>query len=204
VSESTVASFKRPIRVGIITVSDRAFQGIYKDETGPKVAAVFTDIYEVAVQRIVSDDHQAIAREIITCVDIERLDVVVTVGGTGCSIRDVTPEATMEVITRIVPGISETIRMATREKNPNIILSRGVSGMREQTLIFNLSGNPENAKMALESVLSALPHFVKTIHQQKPLKKILGHQSKKNESSPLTLSLTSKPRSPSEVKKNQL
>jgi molybdopterin adenylyltransferase len=159
-------------------VSDRAYQGIYKDESGPKVAATFpSEQYDVAVMKIVPDDIFAISNEIVRCVEVERVDVVVTTGGTGCSMRDVTPEATRNVIQREVVGISEVIRLANREKNPNMILSRGVSGIRNQTLVFNLPGNPENARMALESVLDALPHCIKTMRQQRPLKRTGGQHS---------------------------
>lgn len=170
--QSSSAQDKRPIRVAVITVSDRAYQGIYKDESGPKVAATFpAEQYDVVVTKIVPDEIPAISNEIVRCVEEERVDVVVTTGGTGCSIRDVTPEATRNVIQREVVGISEVIRLANREKNPNMILSRGVSGIRNQTLVFNLPGNPENACMALESVLAALPHCIKTMRQQRPMKK---------------------------------
>ncbi|MFQ3599268.1 MAG: MogA/MoaB family molybdenum cofactor biosynthesis protein [Chloroherpetonaceae bacterium] len=169
---------KRPIRVAIITVSDRAYQGIYKDESGPKVAATFpAEQYDVVATKIVPDEIVAISNEIVRCVEMERVDVVVTTGGTGCSIRDVTPEATRNVIQREVVGISEVIRLANREKNPNMILSRGVSGIRNQTLVFNLPGNPENARMALESVLAALPHCIKTMRQQRPMRRHGGQHS---------------------------
>ncbi len=175
VPQSSSTQEKRLIRVAVITVSDRAYQGIYKDESGPKVAATFpSEQYEVVVMKIVPDEIFAISSEIIRCVETERVDVVVTVGGTGCSMRDVTPEATRNVIQREVVGISEVIRLANRDKNPNMILSRGVSGIRNQTLVFNLPGNPENARMGLESVLDALPHCIKTMRQQRPMKKQSG------------------------------
>ncbi len=169
---------RRLIRVAIITVSDRAYQGIYKDESGPIVAATFpSEQYDVVATKIVPDEMFAISNEIVRCVEMERVDVVVTTGGTGCSMRDVTPEATRNVIQREVVGISEVIRLANREKNPNMILSRGVSGIRNQTLVFNLPGNPENARMALESVLAALPHCIKTMRQQRPMKRPSGQTS---------------------------
>ncbi len=176
--QSSSTQEKRPIRVAIITVSDRAYQGIYKDESGPKVAATFpSEQYDVVVTKIVPDEIFAISNEIVRCVETERVDVVVTTGGTGCSTRDVTPEATRNVIQREVIGISEVIRLANREKNPNMILSRGISGIRNQTLVINLPGNPENARMALESVLAALPHCIKTMRQQRPMKRTGGQHS---------------------------
>ncbi|MFN3344324.1 MAG: molybdenum cofactor biosynthesis protein B [Chloroherpetonaceae bacterium] len=169
---------KRLIRVAVITVSDRAYQGIYKDESGPKVAATFPpEQYDVVTTKIVPDEIFAISNEIVRCVETERVDIVVTTGGTGCSIRDVTPEATRNVIQREVVGISEVIRLANREKHPNMILSRGVSGIRNQTLVFNLPGNPENARIALESVLAALPHCIKTMRQQRPMRKTVGQNA---------------------------
>ncbi|MCS7012950.1 MAG: MogA/MoaB family molybdenum cofactor biosynthesis protein [Chloroherpetonaceae bacterium] len=173
VKHTRSAAEERLIRVAVITVSDRAYQGIYKDESGPKVAAAFPkDQYEVVITKIVPDEIKAIADEIINCVDKEHVDVVVTTGGAGCSARDVTPDATAAVIHREVIGFSEVIRLANRDKNPNLILSRGVSGIRNQSVIINLPGNPENARLAVESVLPAIPHCIKTMRQQKPLKRV--------------------------------
>ncbi len=173
VKHTRSATEERPIRVAVITVSDRAYQGIYKDESGPKVAAAFPkDLYEVVITKIVPDEIKAIANEIINCVDNEHVDVVVTTGGAGCSSRDVTPDATASVLHREVIGFSEVIRLANRDKNPNLILSRGVSGIRNQSVIINLPGNPENARLAVESVLPAIPHCIKTVRQQRPIKKV--------------------------------
>ncbi len=173
VKHTRSATEERPIRVAVITVSDRAYQGIYKDESGPKVAAAFPkDLYEVVITKIVPDEIKAIANEIINCVDNEHVDVVVTTGGAGCSARDVTPDATASVLHREVIGFSEVIRLANRDKNPNLILSRGVSGIRNQSVIINLPGNPENARLAVESVLPAIPHCIKTVRQQRPIKKV--------------------------------
>ncbi len=172
VKHTRSAAEERLIRVAVITVSDRAFQGIYKDESGPKVAAAFPkDMYEVIITKVVPDEVKAIANEIVNCVDNEHADVVVTTGGAGCSARDVTPDATASVIHREVVGFSEVIRLANRDKNPNLILSRGVSGIRNQSVIINLPGNPENARMAIESVLPAIPHCIKTVRQQRPARK---------------------------------
>jgi len=172
VKRTRSATEERPVRVAVITVSDRAYQGIYKDESGPKVAAAFPkDLYEVVITKIVPDEIKAIANEIINCVDNERVDVVVTTGGAGCSARDVTPDATASVLHREVIGFSEVIRLANRDKNPNLILSRGVSGIRNQSVIINLPGNPENALLAIESVLPAIPHCIKTVRQQRPSKR---------------------------------
>ncbi|MDX2128858.1 MAG: MogA/MoaB family molybdenum cofactor biosynthesis protein [Chloroherpetonaceae bacterium] len=162
------AAEPRAIRVAVITVSDRAYQGIYKDESGPKVAAAFpADVYEVAIQRIVPDEANAISNEIVRCAEIERVDVILTTGGAGCSPRDVTPEATFKILQREVVGLSDAIRLSYRETHPTLMLSRGVSGIRNQSLVVNLPGSPENAKLALEIILPALPHFVKTVRQQR-------------------------------------
>lgn len=158
----------RKINVAVVTVSDRAYQGIYKDESGPKVAAAFpADLYHVAIEKIVPDEINAIASELIRCTDIERMDVVVTTGGTGCSPRDITPEATEKVLHKQVVGFSDAIRLVNREKNPNAILSRGLSGLRHRTLIVNLPGSPDSAKMAVETILPAIPHCIKTMRQQR-------------------------------------
>jgi molybdopterin adenylyltransferase len=112
--------------------------------------------------------------------------VVVTVGGAGCSARDMTPDATESVIEKDVPGIADAIRLKTQ--NPKFLLSRGVSGIRKETLILNLPGNPESARIAIDLVIEAIPHCIKTIQTQKPRKKrtastgFVGQESPANRS----------------------
>jgi len=162
----------RKIKVAIITVSDLAFEGIYKDESGPIVAKVFpNDVYDIVSKTIVADEINGITNELLRCADEERVDVIVTVGGSGCSSRDVTPDATAKVIDKEVPGISDVIRIANWETYPKMIYSRGMSGVRNDSLIINVPGSPEGARIAMETVVGSIPHCIKTLQTQKPRKK---------------------------------
>jgi molybdopterin adenylyltransferase len=160
----------KKITVAIVTISDRAYQGIYKDKSGPAVAEAFdAETYDIVETKIISDNPQMISDELIRLADRQKVDVIVTTGSTGCSTRDVAPEATTKILHKVVPGIAETIRLANRDKNPNLILSRGTSGLRNNTLIINLPGNPESAKLSIETILPAVPHCIKTMQSQKPM-----------------------------------
>ncbi|ACF13050.1 molybdenum cofactor synthesis domain protein [Chloroherpeton thalassium ATCC 35110] len=162
----------RKITVAIITVSDLAFEGIYKDESGPIVANVFPeDVYDIISKTIVADELNGIMNELIRCSDEEHADVIVTVGGSGCSSRDVTPDATAKVIEKEVPGISDVIRIANWQNYPKMIYSRGMSGVRNDSLIVNLPGNPEGARIAIETIVGSIPNCIKTLQTQKPRKK---------------------------------
>lgn len=158
------------ITVAVVTVSDLAYQGIYKDESGPRVVEAFSpDIYDVVTKSIVPDDSEEIKSALLRFSDDERVDVIVTVGGAGCSSRDMTPDATAAVIEKEVPGIADAIRL--KAQNPKFLISRGISGIRKETLILNLPGNPESARIAIDIVIDAIPHCIKTIQTQKPRKK---------------------------------
>ncbi len=162
----------RKFKVAVITVSDIAYQGVYKDETGPMVVDVFDpEVFDVHIQTVVPDNEQSIVDELLRCTDIEKMDIVITVGGSGCSSRDVTPEATAKVLDKELSGVSEAIREETRKRYPKMLFSRGLSGLRKNTFILNLPGNPENAKSAIECVVGSIPLCLKTIQKQKPRKK---------------------------------
>ena len=174
-------AINRKISVAIITVSDLAFEGLYKDESGPIVANVFTeDVYDVVSKTIVADEINGIMNELLRCADEARVDVIMTVGGSGCSSRDVTPDATAKVIEKEVPGISELIRMMNWERYPKMIYSRGISGIRKESLIINVPGNPEGARIATETVVGSIPHCIKTLQTQKPRKKRHGAGASSN------------------------
>lgn len=158
------------ITVAVVTVSDLAYQGIYKDESGPKVVDAFSsETYDIVSRSIVPDDLEDIKNELLRFADNEHVDVIVTIGGAGCSSRDMTPDATASVIEKEVPGIADAIRQ--KPQNPKFLLSRGISGIRKETLILNLPGNPESARIAIDTVIDAIPHCIKTIQTQKPRKK---------------------------------
>ncbi|MCI8524958.1 MAG: MogA/MoaB family molybdenum cofactor biosynthesis protein [Oscillospiraceae bacterium] len=146
-------------QAAVITVSDRSFWGKRPDESGPAVAALLADAgYEVALQIIVQDEQWQIEQELIRASEERDLALVVTTGGTGFSPRDVTPEATARVCTRMAPGIAEAMRAASLQITPRAMLSRAAAGIRGRTLIVNLPGSPKAAVENLQAVLPTLAH----------------------------------------------
>ena len=152
------------IRFGILTLSDRSASGERADSSGPALALLIqAEGWSVAKQSILPDEESAI-REILTnWADSAELDVILTTGGTGFSSRDVTPEATREVIERDAPGLSEAMRAASLKITPHAMLSRIVTGIRKKTLIINLPGSPKGAVENLKVVLPVLSHAVQLL-----------------------------------------
>jgi molybdenum cofactor synthesis domain-containing protein len=149
------------VKVAILTVSDSCAQGEREDLSGQTIAEMLTrDKFEVCERRITADDDQAIVSELKRFCDEADVEVVLTTGGTGLGPRDVTPEATESVCERLVPGLSEIIRLRGWEKTNRAALSRAIAGIRNSTLIVNLPGSPKGAKESLEVVLDLLPHAV--------------------------------------------
>ncbi len=148
------------IRVGILTVSDRASRGEYQDLSGPEVRKIVQEKLraEVVVEEIVPDEKEAIEEVLKKWADELDLELILTTGGTGFTPRDVTPEATKAVIEKEAPGLAEAMRAASLQKTPHAMLSRAVAGIRGRTLIVNLPGSPKAARENLEAILPALPH----------------------------------------------
>lgn len=151
----------RMIKAAILTISDKGYRGERVDETGPAIRdALENNEYIISFYKIVPDERVEIERNLIYLCDELKVDLILTNGGTGFSERDVTPEATQNVIEKYVPGICEAMRMKSLSITPKAMLSRGISGIRKKTLIINLPGSPKGAVENLQFVLPAIPHGI--------------------------------------------
>lgn len=152
------------IRTGIITVSDRSFHGIREDSSGPALAAMLADAeIEVCKSLVIPDEKDQIKEAIIKYADVENFDLILTTGGTGVSPRDVTPDATLEVIDKQIPGMAEAMRQQSMQITPYAMISRAIAGIRGRCLIVNLPGSPKGAKENLAIILPALKHSIEKI-----------------------------------------
>lgn len=154
------------IRIGIVTVSDRASQGIYEDKGGPAIRDCLTEILSCPwepVPRLIPDDQPTIEATLRELCDGEGCCLVVTTGGTGPAKRDVTPEATEAVCTKMLDGFGEQMRAISLKIVPTAILSRQVAGVRGQSLIVNLPGKPSAIRDCLMAVFPAIPYCIDLI-----------------------------------------
>lgn len=143
----------------VITVSDKGFRGERIDTSGPAVRAMLEDAgYQVVHTAVIPDEMEAIRAELVHCSDRLGLALVVTTGGTGFSPRDVTPEATLAVAQRMVPGIPEAMRFESLKYTSRACLSRSAAGIRGRTLIINLPGSEKAARENLAAVLEPIGH----------------------------------------------
>ena len=153
------------IRVGVLTVSDKASRGERVDTAGPAVADLMAIFGAVVAERaIVADEPEQIAAQLTRWADETKLDIVLTTGGTGLSLRDVTPEATLAVADREVPGIGEVMRQAGLKSTHLAPLSRAAAVTRGRTLIVNLPGSERGARESLQAIIDMLPHAVELLH----------------------------------------
>ena len=152
-------------RVGIITMSDKGSKGEREDKSGPMIRSIISEnqLYEVIEEILIPDDQKTIEAELIRMTDMLNLDLILTTGGTGFSLRDVTPEATLAIADRVAPGIAEAIRAYSLTITKRAMLSRGVSAIRKQTLIVNLPGSPKAVKESLEYILPELSHGIEIL-----------------------------------------
>ncbi len=152
------------IRVGILTVSDLGSRGEREDTAGKALRERIEEMgWSVDRYEIVPDETSVISARLREWADEEGLQLILTTGGTGFAERDVTPEATLEVLEKQAPGLSEAMRATGSRKTPMAILSRGVAGIRGRTLIMNLPGSRKGAVESLEAVTEALPHAIDVI-----------------------------------------
>jgi molybdopterin adenylyltransferase len=155
-----------PIRIGIVTISDRASQGVYEDRGGPAIRACLTEMLSSPwepVPRLIPDEQPVIEQSLKELCDLEGCCLVVTTGGTGPARRDVTPEATEAVCEKILDGFGEQMRAVSLKVVPTAILSRQIAGIRGRSLIVNLPGKPSAIRDCLLAVFPAIPYCVDLI-----------------------------------------
>lgn len=156
----------KKIRIGIVTVSDRASRGVYDDLSGKEVRRLLnlwlSSTWE-PLYKLIPDEQDLLEKELINMIDNESCCLIITTGGTGPAKRDVTPEATFTVCEKILPGFGEQMRQVSLQYVPTAILSRQTAGIRGSTLIVNLPGKPKSIKECLEAVFPAIPYCIDLI-----------------------------------------
>jgi len=151
-------------QAGVVTVSDKRSRGEREDLSGKEVVRMLEELSILVSETVIIPDEQdQIRQTLIDLSDRKKLDLIVTTGGTGVTPRDVTPDATLEVIDRAMPGMAEAMRQESLKKTPHAMISRAVAGIRGQTLIINLPGSPKSVRENLAVVLPALKHAIEKI-----------------------------------------
>ena len=154
------------VPIGVVTISDRAFRGLYEDKGGPGIEAALKDLLATPwrpARKLVPDERPAIEAALIELADREGCPLILTTGGTGPALRDVTPEATEAVCDRLLPGFGELMRTKSLLEVPTAILSRQIAGTRGSSLIINLPGKPSAIRTCLDAVFPAVPYCVDLI-----------------------------------------
>ena len=153
------------LRAAIITLSDKGSKGEREDESGMIIREMIRSIgASVGHYEVLPDEKQSIVEVLSRLSDSGTIDLILTTGGTGVSPRDVTPEATREVIERELPGMAEAMRAESLKKTPHAMISRAIAGIRKRTLIVNLPGSPRAVRENLAVILHALPHAIEKIN----------------------------------------
>jgi molybdopterin adenylyltransferase len=151
------------IRIGIVTVSDRASRGEYQDLGGPTIQKVLEEFILSdfsAHYRLVPDEPEVLEEALIELCDVEKCCLIVTTGGTGPALRDITPDVTEKVVEKLMPGFGELMRQVSLKYVPTAILSRQTAGIRGKSLIINLPGKPKSIRECLEAVFPAIPYCI--------------------------------------------
>ncbi|MDM8528519.1 molybdopterin adenylyltransferase [Anaerolineales bacterium HSG24] len=154
------------VKIGIVTVSDRASRGEYEDRSGPAVQAYLESIISSnwqPITKIVPDEAEILTQTLVDLADEVGCCLIITTGGTGPTSRDITPDITTHVCNKLLPGFGEVMRRISFDKVPTAILSRQIAGIREQTLLVNLPGSPKAIQECLEAVFPAIPHCISLI-----------------------------------------
>jgi molybdopterin adenylyltransferase len=153
------------MRVSVLTISDSVATGKYPDQSGPAVVARCRELgWKISSTAVLADDRAAIETFLRDAAASNDLDTVLTTGGTGVGPRDVTPEATLAIAERLIPGFAEHMRSEGRKKTERAMLSRGVAGIRGKTIIVNLPGSPRGAVESLDAIAELLPHAVAVLN----------------------------------------
>lgn len=163
------------IRVAILTVSDRSFQGVREDLSGPAINDLIVSWgWQPIAYDVVPDEIDEIKEKLIAWVEILCPDIILTTGGTGFAPRDVTPEATLQVLEKKAPGLVEIMRQESYKITPHAMLSRAEAGIRKKTLIINLPGSPKGALENLSYIKLIIPHAVELLTENPQAEK--GHR----------------------------
>lgn len=155
------------IKIGIVTASDRASAGIYEDLSGKAITDTLNNYIKgnwTSVYRLIPDEQAQIEKTLKELADVENCCLIVTTGGTGPALRDVTPEATENVCEKMMPGFGELMRQVSLQYVPTAILSRQTAGIRGNSLIVNLPGKPKSIKECLDAVFPAIPYCIDLIN----------------------------------------
>ena len=158
------------MKIGRLTVSDRASAGVYPDRSGPEIESVLREVFNGATfeSKTVPDEREQISAALKQFADVAGCDLVVTTGGTGIAARDVTPEATQAVLEKELPGFGEAMRMQSLAKVKTAILSRATAGIRGKSLIINLPGKPSAVRECLEILAPAIKEGLAHLRDEDP------------------------------------
>ncbi|MBI3208806.1 MAG: MogA/MoaB family molybdenum cofactor biosynthesis protein [Candidatus Solibacter usitatus] len=149
------------MRAAILTISDSSYEGRREDASGPALGSRAKELgWHPAAAEVLPDDRARIAARLVELTDAGEVDVIVTTGGTGVAARDVTPEATRDILEKEIPGMSELMRTEGLKATPLAVLSRGVCGTRGRTLMINVPGSPKGALESLNAIAHLVPHVV--------------------------------------------